>query len=356
VRGRLSRKIQKMIESSILTTLKISLFAFVTLFPIVNPLGDAPIFLGLTHQYPQSVQTLLARKIAIYGFLILAASLILGTAFLSFFDISIGVVQIAGGLVLASTGWRLLNQENDSPRSEQQVTLNAALQSAFYPLTLPLTVGPGCISVSITIGAHLRQLSRDRYLFRLPLFLSALTGMALVCILVWLCYGNAGKLVKFLGPTGTTIVTRLSSFILMAIGVQIMCNGVSSVMRTRLPNAEDRISHLLSAALISPEHQEQDSRVAYPGQHEPVIGNAPYWPKETPPSILPPGFRIGIRSQPPSGSTTKALSVSRVYAGYSSRQAPSASTAVGRHNSSVSCRISRDLGLDIVTLFAFGQG
>jgi hypothetical protein len=121
--------------------------------------------------------------------------------------------------------------------------------------------------------------------------------------------------VKFLGPTGTTIVTRLSSFILMAIGVQIMCNGVSSVMRTRLPNAEDRISHLLSAALISPEHQGQDSRVAYPGQHEPVIGNAPYWPKETPPSILPPGFRIGTRSQPPSGSTTKALRVSRVYAG-----------------------------------------
>jgi MarC family integral membrane protein len=124
--------------------------------------------------------------------------------------------------------------------------------------------------------------------------------------LVWLCYGNAGKLVKFLGPTGTTIVTRLSSFILMAIGVQIMCNGVSSVMRTRLPNAEDRISHLLSAALISPEHQEQDSRVAYPGQHEPVIGDAPYWPKETPPSILHLGSgsayvrsrRVGRRRRP----------------------------------------------------------
>ena len=226
-----------MIESLILTTLKTSLFVFVTLFPIVNPLGDAPIFLGLTRQYPQSIQMLLARKIAIYGFLILAGSLILGTALLSFFGISIGVIQIAGGLVLASTGWRLLNQENDTPRAEQQATLNTALQSAFYPLTLPLTVGPGCISVSITIGAHLRQLSADRYLFRLPLFLSALIGMALVCILVWLCYGNAAKLLTFLGPTGTTVVTRLSSFILMAIGVQIMCNGVVAVIRTLRPNA-----------------------------------------------------------------------------------------------------------------------
>lgn len=224
-----------MIEASILTILKTTIFSFVTLFPIVNPLGDAPIFLQLTRQYPQPVQALLARKIAVYGFVILAASLILGTAFLSFFGISLAVVQIAGGLVLACTGWRLLNQENDSASgSEHRLTPDAAMQSAFYPLTLPLTVGPGCISVSITIGAHLRQQSGGRYLMRLPLFLSALFGMALVCVLVWLCYGYAGRLVNILGPTGTNIVTRLSSFILMAIGVQIICNGLRAAIEPLL--------------------------------------------------------------------------------------------------------------------------
>jgi multiple antibiotic resistance protein len=218
----------------VLATLKIAVFAFVTLFPIVNPLGDAPIFLEMTRRYSHSVRTLLARKIAFYGFMILAASLVLGTAILSFFGISIGVIQIAGGLVLANTGWSLLNQNDGDDGAQQEVAPDAALQSAFYPLTLPLTVGPGCISVAITIGAHLRQLSGDRYFFRLPLFLSALTGMALVCILVWLCYGSAERLEKVLGPTGTRIVIRLSSFILMAIGLQIMWNGLSAVLRPLL--------------------------------------------------------------------------------------------------------------------------
>jgi multiple antibiotic resistance protein len=220
----------KVTEPSILATLKIAILAFVTLFPIVNPLGDAPIFLQLTDQYPEPIRTLLARKIAMYGFLLLAASLILGTAILAFFGISIPVVQIAGGLVLASTGWRLLNHSADADAHEQQATLDAAMQSAFYPLTLPLTVGPGSISVAITMGAHLQQMSGDQYLARLPLFLSALFGMAAVCVLVWLCYCNAGKLVHALGPTGTTIVMRLSSFILMAIGVQIMWNGMSAAV------------------------------------------------------------------------------------------------------------------------------
>ena len=215
---------------SVISTLKIAVFAFVTLFPIVNPLGDAPIFLELTRGYPHPVRAMLARKIAIYGFVILAASLVLGTAILSFFGISIGVIQIAGGLLVANTGWRLLNQKDDDNAEQTKVNPDAALQSAFYPLTLPLTVGPGCISVAITIGAHVRQMS-ERYLLRLPLFLSALTGMALICVLVWLCYGSAERLVRVLGPTGTNIVIRLSSFILTAIGVQIMWNGLSGVLK-----------------------------------------------------------------------------------------------------------------------------
>jgi multiple antibiotic resistance protein len=94
-----------MFEADLLTVLKTGVFAFVTLFPVVNPLGDAPIFLKLTDRYPQDVQTLLARKIALYGFLLLAGSMVLGTALLKFFGVSIPAIQIAGGLVLANTGW-----------------------------------------------------------------------------------------------------------------------------------------------------------------------------------------------------------------------------------------------------------
>jgi multiple antibiotic resistance protein len=123
---------------------------FVTLFPIVNPIGDAPIFLSLTRRYPQSTQRILANKIAGYGFALLAVSLLFGSEILAFFGVTLAVVQIAGGLVVASTGWNLLNQpDEDSSRTQEPATLEDALQHAFYPLTLPITVGPGSISIAI---------------------------------------------------------------------------------------------------------------------------------------------------------------------------------------------------------------
>jgi multiple antibiotic resistance protein len=220
-----------MTDISILAILKTGILAFVTLFPIVNPLGDAPIFLELTRDYPRSVQALLSRKCAAFGFVILAASMLLGTEILAFFGISIPVVQVAGGIVLACTGWRLLNQsdDNNSSTPRQRVAANVALQSAFYPLTFPLTVDPGSMSVAITIGAHIREVAGHRYVLRLPMVLAVLAGMFLLCILVWLCYENAVRLTKFLGPTGSDIMVRLSSFILMAIGIQIIWNGVRAL-------------------------------------------------------------------------------------------------------------------------------
>src|SRR5262245_4646606 len=123
---------------------------FAALFPIVNPVGDAPIFFGLTRDYPQSTHKLLARKIAAYGFVLLLTSALFGSEILAFFGISLFVVQIAGGLVVAATGWKLLNQKDaDSSTNHAPESLQYALDHAFYPLTLPLTVGPGGISIAI---------------------------------------------------------------------------------------------------------------------------------------------------------------------------------------------------------------
>lgn len=211
--------------------IKVLLVSFMTLFPVVNPIGDAPIFLALTHWYPNSVRIVLARKIAAYGFALLAGSFLFGSVVLDFFGISIVVIQIAGGLVVAATGWNLLNQKDDNTATEKAApdSLEDALQHAFYPLTLPITVGPGCISIAITLGAHLRHQAGPGWEHGYPRhFIAALIGMALLCILVFFCYGNAERLVRVLGKSGTTIMTRLSAFILLAIGVQIMWNGLSS--------------------------------------------------------------------------------------------------------------------------------
>src|SRR6201996_9020111 len=115
-----------------------------TLFPIVNPLGSAAIFVNLVGPITFSTQRLLARKIAIYSFFLLLCSLLWGVHVLTFFGIQIYSVQIGGGLVVAATGWSLLNQDTGqakmAPIADDQV-----LENAFYPFTLPITVGPGSI-------------------------------------------------------------------------------------------------------------------------------------------------------------------------------------------------------------------
>ncbi len=203
---------------------------FATLFPIVNPVGDAPIFFGLTRNYPEATRKILARRVAVYGLAMLVVSALFGSEILAFFGIALFVVQIAGGLVVAVTAWKLLNQaDDDSSAKSETGTLEDALQHAFFPLTLPLTVGPGAISVAITIGAHLRYQAGPGFEHGYPRhFVAAVAGMFLVCLLVVICYGNAARLVRLLGKSGTSIVTRLSAFILLAIGVQILWNGLSA--------------------------------------------------------------------------------------------------------------------------------
>jgi multiple antibiotic resistance protein len=137
---------------------------------------------------------------------------------------------IAGGLVLAATGWNLLNQkDDDSSESKAPEMLEDAMQHAFFPLTLPITVGPGCISIAITLGAHLRHQAGPGWEHGFPRHMIAgVIGMFLISVLVLVCYANANRMVRFFGKSGTIILTRLSAFILFAIGVQILWNGLSA--------------------------------------------------------------------------------------------------------------------------------
>lgn len=204
------------------------LAVFAALFPVVNPIGCAPIFLSLAKRYPDSAQRILSGKIAVYSFALLAGSFLFGSIILNFFGISLPVMQVAGGMVLAATGWNLLNQnDDDSTEGKAPATLEDAMQHAFFPLTLPITVGPGCISIAIALGAHLRHQAGPGWENGFPRHLIAgLVGMFLLSVLVVLCYANANRMVRLLGKSGTGILTRLSAFIVFAIGVQILWNGL----------------------------------------------------------------------------------------------------------------------------------
>ena len=212
-----------------LETAKNVLLILSALFPIVNPVGGSPVFLSLTRDYPTAARRALARQVAVNSFLLLIVSFLVGTHILNFFGISIPVVQVGGGLVVISNGWAMLKQKEEPDRGremQKKVNVEDIFRNAFYPLTLPLTVGPGSISVAITLGANLpHHLGAN-----LRAILATLIGSALVAVSIFLCYGFADRLAAVVGESGMGIILRLSSFLLVCIGVQIMWNGVSALM------------------------------------------------------------------------------------------------------------------------------
>lgn len=209
-------------------TAKSILLVVSALFPIVDPIGGSPVFLSLTRDYSPETRRLLARRIAMDSFILLVVSFTIGSHVLSFFGISLPVVQVGGGLIVISTGWAMLNQTDESPHDAvgRTVSCTNALREAFYPLTLPLTVGPGSISVAITLGAnephHLRA--------SLLAILAAAIGSAFVAVTIYLCYAFADRLGAVMGPTGMNVMLKLSAFLLVCIGVQILWNGASQLL------------------------------------------------------------------------------------------------------------------------------
>jgi multiple antibiotic resistance protein len=106
------------------------------LFPIVDPVGGSPVFLSLTRDYTRETRRLLSRRIAIDSFILMVVSFAIGSHVLSFFGISLPVVQVGGGLIVISTGWAMLNQKDENERDAARRTVSCAnaLGGAFYPL------------------------------------------------------------------------------------------------------------------------------------------------------------------------------------------------------------------------------
>jgi multiple antibiotic resistance protein len=206
------------------------LLVFAGLFPIVNPLGSAPIFLSLTADRTAEERNRLAFGVAFNGFFLLLGSMLFGSAILVFFGLTVPVVRVAGGLLVASMGWKLLNAGNPSPEREAVQTEfhSTTIGDSFYPLTLPLTVGPGSISVALTIGT--RSTEGDSMMHLLLLAAAAVAGLLAIAVTIYLSYRFAAPLARILGKAGINVLVRLSAFILTCIGIQIAWSGLSTLL------------------------------------------------------------------------------------------------------------------------------
>jgi len=210
------------------------LLAFSALLPIINPVGSALIFLGLVGDVPQSVFKSLARRIAINNIIFLAVIEAIGSLILRFFGISLPIIQLAGGLVITSIGWSLLNQkdadataQNKQEEAEANDDTTKVLEAkSFYPFTFPITSGPGTLVVVLTLSAHTtRTTLLDYGLSRGGVFLA----IVVLSILCYFCYAYAPRLTRAVSPGTVHGILRVMAFIVLSIGVQIMWNGLSTL-------------------------------------------------------------------------------------------------------------------------------
>ena len=203
------------------------LLAFPTLFSIVNPVGAALIFNQVISNRSREERQELARRIASYSLIVLLASLLLGGVVLNFFGVSLSALRIGGGLVVAVRAWGLLMQPevHEERKASSAEPAQSADEVAFFPLTMPLTTGPGTIAVAIALSSQRPGGDGGVISFFVGVSLAAVC----IAVTIWLCYRWSDTVTALLGPAGARVLSRLIAFLLLCIGVQIMITGVVGV-------------------------------------------------------------------------------------------------------------------------------
>lgn len=207
------------------------LLAFPSLFSIINPIGGALIFNVYTRAFAHTDRVRIAGLVGLYSLVIMFGALWGGAYVLNFFGVSINALRVGGGLVVALSGWRLLNSEDQHPDRKTGAHQTGGVnddprQVAFFPLTLPFTTGPGTIAVAITLGAERPGDQSQLFSFFIGVTLAAIANAAII----WIAYRFADRLTEIMSATARQVVVRLSAFLLLCIGVQIVMTAVGDLV------------------------------------------------------------------------------------------------------------------------------
>ena len=209
------------LSTQIMGTGALLIASFTSLFSVVNPITAMPVFMSLTEGDNDREKARTARKASIYMFFVLITFLLIGTYILRFFGISLPGMRIAGGLVIVRAGFSMLNPETSGRKltSEDQEAAMEKEDISFSPLAMPLLSGPGSIAVVIGFGSQATGIT-DLIVNAVAVFLTALLAWAILRVAPWLN--------KLIGKSGMTVITRMMGFLVLAIGVQFVINGIAN--------------------------------------------------------------------------------------------------------------------------------
>lgn len=195
--------------------------AFITLFPLVNPLGGVPLFCSLTANYDDGYRKKMAMRTSINVAVILVVFLFLGKLLLEFFGINLAVLKVAGGLIVAHTAWEMVTNKSKLSNDETS-ELTEKQDISFTPMAMPILSGPGSIGAAIGLTSA-KSISSFSY------YLGYSAGIILVGLIVLILLRLSTKLFKLLGNTGIGVLSRIMGFFILAIAVQLIYEGLISL-------------------------------------------------------------------------------------------------------------------------------
>ena len=214
-----------------LLILKFFALAYSALLPVINPPGSALMFLAVVGGIPSKQFRHVARRVAVSMVVFLLVFEGAGAALLNFFGISLPVVQVAGGFVLAAMGWRIVDQRENASEQRTSPTRDEGTleEKIFFPLTFPISAGPACIVVTLTLSAHA---SRPELASNVLAHIGIALAIVALGVTLGLCYAYAPEITKRIVPATVQGILRVVGFVLLCIGVQIASNGLEAIVRT----------------------------------------------------------------------------------------------------------------------------
>ena len=206
--------------------MELFIFLFAALFSVLNPIGTVPIFVGLTQDYTKKERARVAIWTGFNVFVILIISFFLGQYVLEFFGITITALRIAGGIIIASSGFGLLNgnfSKNKGINKKVQEDIENRNDIALTPLAMPMLAGPGSMSLLIAYYQEHHGTTADIAFSCLAIFV--------VSVLIYIILHSAHYLAKYLGASGIVAISRIVGFLTIAIGIQYIISSVLSIIR-----------------------------------------------------------------------------------------------------------------------------
>ncbi|MDR2697758.1 MAG: MarC family protein [Holophagales bacterium] len=201
--------------------------AFFKLFPILNPPAMSPVFYEITAGVTDRQRNLIAFDVSRYTFFLLVSLLLIGGWLLKILGVSIDMIGIAGGMLLFHTAWAMLNR-NDRLTHSQKQEIESVLGKEFFPLTMPMTAGPGAIAVTLAMVPSSSILEKAS-IFHV---IGTCIGIAIAAATVWVFYRFSGAFISRLGENGKATIGQISAFLLLAIGIQLTWKSLSNLIRT----------------------------------------------------------------------------------------------------------------------------